>query len=595
MKNAAVAALFDTMADVMEIKGENAFRVNSYRKVARVLRDLTEDIETLHAEGRLTEPAGIGRGSAEKIAQFLETGRIQAHDDLLEGFPLGALDMLRVPKLGPKTVGRLLNEKGIASIDALEKAARSGELAGMPGMREKTIENILTGIEFLQRSAGRILLGRAMPLAERIIEALKERCDLKAVAAAGSLRRMRETVGDIDILATVEVRGGKRRKSDDAVPGGRAVVEAFTSVPSVEDVLAAGDTKGSVRTKGGLQVDLRVVGPESYGAALHYFTGSKAHNVRLRGRAQEMGLKVNEYGVFEGDRRVAGATEEEVYEALGLCWIPPELREDRGEIEASEAGTLPHLVTLDDMRGDLHAHTDYSDGALSVFDMAAAAQEQGYAYLAITDHSASLGIARGLSVKRLREQQKDIRCARRRLEGFTILSGTEVDILPDGRLDYSDDVLAGLDFVVASVHTHFGMGEADMTERILRAVGNPYVAAIGHLTGRLLGQRDAYAVDVGRVIEACAEHGTALELNAHKERLDIDDVTCRRAKEAGVKVMIGTDAHRPEHFEMMTLGLGTARRGWLEPGDVLNCMGAEELLEHVRAKRPRRRRSRRST
>ncbi|NLW50009.1 MAG: DNA polymerase/3'-5' exonuclease PolX [Candidatus Brocadiaceae bacterium] len=583
MKNAAVAALFETMADVMEIKGENAFRVNSYRKVARILRDLTEDLEAIHTRGELTELPGVGQSSAEKIAQYFETGRVAAYDELLDGFPLGALDMLRVPGLGPKTVGRLMAEKGIDSLDALEQAARTGGLTGLPGMGEKTVANILSGIDFLKRSAGRILLGRALPVAERIIGALREGCDLKAITAAGSLRRMQETVGDIDILATVEAAPG------DEAAAGRRIVDAFAALPGVAEVLAAGDTKGSVRTEDGLQVDLRVVRPESYGAALHYFTGSKAHNVRLRGRAIEMGLKVNEYGVFEGDRRVAGATEEEVYEALGLRWIPPELREERGEIEAAEAGTLPRLVTLDDIRGDLHAHTDYSDGVLPVFEMAAAAQELGYAYLAITDHSPSLGIARGLSAKRLREQQKEIRAARRRLPGFRILSGTEADILPDGTLDYPESVLAGLDFVIASVHTHFRMAEDEMTERILAAVRSPYVAAIGHLTGRLLGQREGYAVDVGRVLEACAESGTALELNAHTERLDINDTICRRAKDADVRVMIGTDAHRPEHFGLMALGIGTARRGWLEPGDVLNCMGADELTEYVRAKRPARR------
>jgi len=590
MKNVAVAALFDTMADVMEIKGEDAFRVNTYRKVARVLRDLTEDVETLHAEGRLTEPPGVGQSSAKKIAEFLETGHVQAYEDLLKGFPVGALEMLKVPKLGPKTVARLLNQKGIRSIDELESAAREGRLADLPGMGEKTVENILAGIEFLRRSAGRILLGRALPVAEDVVAALKERCSLKAVAAAGSLRRMRETVGDIDILATVEPRGRKRGEA-----GGRAVVEAFTSLPGVAEVLASGDTKGSVRTEQGLQVDLRVVEPESYGAALQYFTGSKAHNVKARGLAREMGLKINEYGVFEGEKRVAGATEEEVYEALGLPWIPPELREDRGELEAAAAGKLPRLITIDDIRGDLHAHTDYSDGALPVLGMAAAAQELGYAYLAITDHSPSLGIARGLSVKRLRQQQKDIRAARRALKGFTILSGSEVDILPDGRLDYADDVLARLDVVIASVHTSFGMSEKDMTERIVRAVRNPYVTAIGHLTGRLLGQRDAYEVDVGRVIEACAEHRTALELNAHMERLDITDVVCRRAREAGVKVLIGTDAHRAEHYGMMQLGVETARRGWLGTRDVLNCMGADELREYIRSKRPACRRASRPT
>jgi DNA polymerase (family 10) len=591
MKNAAVADMFDKMADVMEIKGENPFRVNSYRNVARVVRDLTEHIEEIHKQGRLQELVGVGESSAEKIAQFLDTGSMKAYEELVEGFPLGALDLLRIPHVGPKTVGRLMRDKGIESIAELEKAISKGELEGMPGLGAKSIENMKAGIEFLRRSEGRILLGKALPVAQEIVRELKERVELEAVEPAGSLRRMRETIGDIDILTTVKARAAKakgRAKAGEKeeVPGGEEVVKAFTSLQNVAEVLAAGGTKGSIRTEEGLQVDLRVMRPESFGAALVYFTGSKAHNIKIRGIAQDKGLKINEYGVFKGTKHVAGKTERDVYATLGLPWIPPELREDRGEVEAAAAGKLPKLVELRDIRGDLHVHTKYSDGALSVLEMAAAARERGYSYIAVTDHSPSLGVASGLSVKRLKRQHAEIEAARKELRGFRILTGTEADILQDGAIDYPDAVLRGLDIVVASVHTRFGMGEKEMTERIIKAVENPYVTAIGHLTGRLIGQRDTYQVDVGAVVEACAEHRTALELNSHMDRLDITDLVCRQAKEAGVKVLIGTDAHHSGHYWMMQLGVGTARRGWLEKSDVLNCMEAGGLVDYVRSRRP---------
>jgi DNA polymerase (family 10) len=394
---------------------------------------------------------------------------------------------------------------------------------------------------------------------------------------------MKETVGDVDILVTTTGRK-KRNRDDDEVPGGREIVEAFTSLPNVAEVLAAGGTKGSVRTEEGLQVDLRVVAPSSFGAALTYFTGSKEHNIKLRGIALDRGLKINEYGVFKGDKRVAGRTEKEVYKSVGLPWIPPELREDRGEIEAVAEGKLPALVSLEDIRGDLHVHSEYSDGTQSVLEMARAAREMGYSYVAITDHSPSLGVAGGLSVEDLEKQHADIEKAQAELDGFAILKGTEVDILPDGRLDYPDEVLAGLDLVIASVHSQFGMDEKQMTERIIRAVESPHVDAIGHLTGRLLGQREAYAVDAGAVVRACAEHGTALEINAFMDRLDVTDLVCRRAGDAGVKIVIGTDAHRAGNYWMMRLGVGTARRGWLGKGDVLNCMEAEDLLAYLAAR-----------
>ena len=572
-----MAAMFETMADIMAIQGENAFRVSMYRKVARVIGDMVEDIEKVAREGGLKALLGIGGSTAQKIEQYLATGKMDRYESLMASIPAGVLELLRIPGVGPKTVGRLLSETGVKSVDELERAIQRGDVDGMAGMGDKTIENIQKGIDLLKRSRGRTLLGEALPLAEQIIGALQKTVALAAAEPAGSLRRRKETVGDIDILVTVEPPKGKRAKQGE-VPGGEAVVRAFASLDNVAEVLASGGTKGSIRTREGLQVDLRVVPPESFGAALQYFTGSKDHNVKLRGLAQTQGLKINEYGVFKGKKRVAGASEEDVYGGLGLPWIPPELREDRGEVEAAAEGRLPALVTLHEIRGDLHVHTSHSDGNLSVLEMARAAQSCGYSYVALADHSKNLTIANGLDEDQLARKNEEIDEANARLKGFTILKGAEVDILTDGSLDYDDDVLSGLDVVIASVHDHFHMGEQSMTARIVRAIRNPHVHVIGHLTGRLIGQRDGYPVHVSAVIEACAETGTLLEVNAYPERLDINDVTCREAKQAGVRVALGTDAHQGAHLQLMQFGVATARRGWLEKRDVVNCMTAKQLL-----------------
>jgi DNA polymerase (family 10) len=567
MQNQQVARIFDTMADVMEIRGENAFRVNSYRKVARVLRDLPEDVALVHAEDRLTDVPGVGKSSAQKIAQFLETGRVEAYEKMMADFPEQALDLLRIPGLGPKTVGRLMAERGIESVDDLEKAIDTGALDGMSGIGEKTLQNMREGIEFLRRHAGRVLLGLALPRARDMAGRLAEACGPERVEVAGSARRMRETVGDLDLLTCAPADRGEE------------IVRAFTELEPGAEVLASGPTKGSLRTSDGLQVDLRVVEPDAFGAALVYFTGSKAHNVKLRGLAREEGLKVNEYGVFRDDERVAGRTEGDVYAALDLPWVPPEMREDRGEIEAAAGGDLPDLLKLDQVRADLHMHTNHSDGRLGVEDMARAARNFGYDYVALTDHSQSLLVASGLNVVDLRRRQEQIEAARRAMPDFPIFSGMEVDILPDGTMDYPDEVLAELDWVIASVHSHFNQSREEMTARICRAARHPRVHAIGHPTGRLIGQREAYEVDMTAVVEACAESGCALELNAHMNRLDITDVVCRQCREAGVMVTINTDAHAPEHFAMMAYGVGTARRGWLGAEHVLNCLPVGEFRD----------------
>ena len=581
MKNRELADMFETMADVMEIQGANPFRVNSYRKVARILGDLTEDIEKVSEEGRLDDLPGIGSSSAEKIQQYLDEGTMDRYEEVMSDFPEDALEMLQIPGLGPKTVARFLNEKGIESVDELAEAIEDGSLAGMEGLGAKTFENIKKGIRMVREQRGRTKLGTALPIAQEIIEKLTDRCDIPRAQAAGSLRRHKETVGDVDILVTTGAAESGEDAVSEEIPGGKEIIQEFTALDMVDEVIAAGQTKGSVRTRQGLQVDVRVVRPESFGAALQYFTGSKAHNVHIRGIAVDRDLKINEYGVFKGDERVAGETEEDVYTALDLPWIPPELREDRGEVEAAAEDGLPHLITVDDLRGDLHSHTSYSDGAASVLEMATAARDMGYEFLGLTDHSVSLSVTQGPDEEGLRRKKEEIDRAMEELDGFTILAGSEVDIFKDGSLDYNEEILEWLDLVIAAVHTHFGLDEKEMTERVVKAVSNPHVDILAHPTGRLINEREPYALDMNAVVEACAENGVALELNSFPDRLDITDTVCRQAKETGVKVAIDTDSHHPSHLQWIKVGVGTARRGWLEPDDVLNCMSAKELLEYL--------------
>ena len=581
MKNRELANMFETMADVMEIQGENQFRVNSYRKVARVLGDLTEDIEQVAEEGRLDKLSGIGSSSAEKIHQYLEEGRMDRYEEVMSDFPADALEMLQIPGLGPKTVARFINEREIESLDELAEALEDGSLEGMEGLGEKTFENIKKGIRMVREQRGRTKLGTALSIAQEITEKLKNRCDIRRVEAAGSLRRHKETVGDIDILVTTGAAEAGKQADEEEIPGGKEIIQEFTSLDMADEVIAAGQTKGSVRTTEGLQVDVRVVRPESFGAALQYFTGSKAHNVHIRGIAVDRGLKINEYGVFKGDERVAGETEEEVYAALDLPWIAPELREDRGEVEAAADDNLPELITLKDLRGDFHAHTTYSDGAASVLEMAKAAKNMGYEFLGLTDHSVSLSVTQGPDEEGLKRKKEEIEEAMEELDGFTILAGSEVDIFKDGTLDYNEDILEELDLVIAAVHTHFSLAEKDMTKRIVKAVSDPHVDILAHPTGRLINEREPYEVNMTAVVEACAEHGVALELNSFPDRLDITDTVCRQAKKAGVKISIGTDSHHPSHLQWIKVGLGTARRGWLEPDDVLNCMSSKDLLDYL--------------
>lgn len=563
MKNGEIARIFEELADLLEYEGESVFKLNAYRKGARVVRDLTEDIEAVAREGRLKELSGIGDALAKKILEYVETGRMSRYEEARAAVPPGILDIMRLPGLGPKTAALLHRHLKISTLSELEEAARNGRIRELGGMGEKKEENILRSLEKMAAGGQRMLLGEALPLVERLIAELRRK-GIDPVVYAGSLRRMRETIGDLDILA--------------ASSDGPAAVHAFCRLPEVAEVLAEGPTKGSVLTKAGRQVDLRVVDPSSFGAALQYFTGSKSHNVRLRDLAKRMKLKVNEYGLFDGERRVAGESEEGMYEALGLAWIPPELREDRGEIDAAAVKRLPALVEASDIRGDLHAHTNWSDGRAEIEDMARAAKARGYEYLAISDHSKALKIFGGLTAERLADQIEAVREAARRVPGIRLLTGIEVDIKSDGSLDLPDAVLATLDVVTASVHSGFKQGRAQMTERILGAVRNPHVDVIGHPTGRLIGSRDPYEVDLDAVIREAARCGKALEVNSHPERLDLNDQGCRRAKELGARIVINTDAHDTDQLDTMRFGVATARRGWIERADVVNALPLPGLL-----------------
>lgn len=571
MKNAEIAEIFDRMADILELLNENPFRVRSYRKASMVIGDQTEDIAAIAESGRLGELPGIGASFAEKIKEYLSTGKLAAYEELKAKVPAGVVEMMHVPGLGPKTAGLFWKQANITSVAELSQAIEAGKLLGLPGIGEKKLENIKKGIQTYLAGQGRVLLGVALPVAEEIAARLEEVKGVSQVLPAGSLRRRRETIGDVDILV--------------ASAHGKEVVDAFVHLPTVKDVLAAGDTKGSVRVEGGLQVDVRVVAPESFGAAAQYFTGSKAHNIRLRDLAIGKKLKLNEYGVFRGEKRIAGETEQDVYAALGLPWIPPELREDRGEVEAALEGALPALIEEKDIRGDLQMHSTHSDGSASIEEMARVCQELGYEYLCITDHSQSLKVARGLSPARLREQRKEIDALNRKLTGIRILAGVETDILSDGTLDLPDKVLASLDFVIASIHVGMQQDADHITARLVKAMQNPYVHAIAHPTGRVLNQRDPYAVHFDELLRVAKETGTALEINAHYDRLDLGDTQARAARDAGVKLVINTDAHAPVHLPFMRFGVATARRGWVRKEDVLNTLPLEKLLEALGRKR----------
>ena len=576
MRNSDLARVFSEIAEILTVKDENPFKVRAYERAAEAITGLGVDLAAMRARGELRTVPGIGASIAEKIEELLDTGQCGFHQRLLREFPTTALEFFRISGVGPKTVKLLLDE-GIATVDQLEQAARAGRLRGLRGLGEKTEQEILRGIAHIREYGKRTGLGVAWALAQGIMEQIRACGPVDQMEAAGSLRRMKETIGDVDILVT----------SDRP----EAVMSCFLGLDVVGEVLAKGPTKSSVRTYAGVQADLRVVAPESFGAALQYFTGSKQHNIKLRDLAVRKQLKLNEYGVFrlsgEQETLIGGRQEEEMYAALGLPMMPPEIREDEGEIEAARAGELPHLVELSDIRGDLHVHSAWSDGHNTIAEMARAAKAMGYKYVAITDHSPSETVANGLSLERLRARRDEIGAARKAVRGITILSGSEVDIKREGELDYPDEVLSELDFVVASVHSGWKMERAAMTARIIKAMQNPWVHCIGHPTGRLIGRREAYDVDMEEVLRAAARSGVALEVNAYPDRLDLKDAHARRAKELGVKVLINTDAHATDQLGLMRFGVATARRGWLEAGDVLNALPLAQFRAWVRKRSPR--------
>jgi DNA polymerase (family 10) len=573
MKNTILSELFDEMADIMEILGEDRFRINSYRRVARIISDMPADIETLLESSQLAKTPGIGKSSLAKIQEFVKTGTITAHRQLLGKIPPTLLELLTIPGMGPKGVKTIYEKLNVTSVAELKGAIESGSVARLPGFGDKKAAAITKGIEFLERSTGRIRLDQAQEAAGLVGKFLKSLPGIQNIQPAGSLRRWAETIGDVDILVVAKK--------------GKKIIQGFTNAPFVQEVLAAGPTKGSaiIQTETApVHVDVRVVPRESFGAAAQYFTGSKQHNVHLREIAVKAKLKLNEYGLFKGDKMVAGPVEKDIYKQLGLEFIDPLLREDRGEIEAAKSHSLPELIGPEDIKGDLHVHTDASDGDCDISEIAGAAKGLGYKYICITDHSRSSAIANGLSSKRLAQQIKEIRKLNEKLKGITILAGSEVDILADGSLDFDNKLLAELDFVIASIHSGLASSREKVTTRTLKAMDNPYVHCIAHPTGRLIGQREPMDIDVAAVIEHAAQTNTALEVNANPWRLDLKDIHCRMAIEAGVKQVLGTDAHSIAGLGLMDFGVATAGRGWATKADVLNTFSAARIKSWAKSK-----------
>jgi DNA polymerase (family X) len=561
MTNQDIANIFYHIAEILEIQGENPFKIRAYIKAAQTVESYTKELSEIKDVEQLKELPGIGEKIALKIKELVETGKLEMYEKLKKSEIAPLIELLQVPGLGPKHVKLIYDKLGIKTIDQLEKATKAGKLRGLPGLGEKTEQNILKGIDQERRHKERFPLGVILPKAESIVSQLKQVKEVKDINLGGSIRRMKETIGDVDIL----VSSTKAKK----------VSDAFVKLPEVQNILSEGATKSSVMTKDGFQMDLRVVSPESYGAALHYFTGSKAHNIRIRSMGVDRGLKINEYGVFKGKKSIAGKTEQEVFKSVGLPFIPPEIREDWGEIEAAQKGKLPHLIEQKDLKGDLHIHSNWTDGRSSIEDMALAAQKMGYLYMALCDHSPAIGITNGLTPERIVKRKQEIDKVNKKLKGFVILNGAEVDIRSNGKMDFEDDILKELDIVVAAVHTKFTQPKDEMTKRIISAIENPYVDILAHPTGRLIGRRDPYEVDMDKVLDAAKANHKIMELNAYPDRLDLNDLHCRKAKEKGVKIAISTDSHWTEHFAWIRYGIATARRGWLEPEDVVNTLPLE--------------------
>ncbi len=572
IKNVAIAKIFSDIANLLKIKDENRFKIRAYERVAATIENLPMEVETFYKTGQLDDIPGVGEAIAKKIEELIETGKLEYYEKLKESIPPGVLELLNIPEVGPRKAKLFFEELGIDSVKKLEEAAHQHRLQNLPGMGEKAEENIKRGIQLYNRREKRFLLGTALPIAEDILEQLKSLQEVHQIVIAGSLRRRKETIGDIDILITSQEP--------------EMIMQKFIHLPQVKEVLAEGHTKSAILTHHDIHVDLRVVETESFGAALQYFTGSKDHNVQLREMAVKQGLKINEYGVFQTkeDQKVAGKNEQEIYQILGLPFIVPELREDRGEFEAAQKNQLPELITGDDIKGDLHIHTSYSDGLNTIEEMVQEAQKKGYLYIAITDHSQSLQVARGLNEKRLAEQIDRIDRMNQNLDGFTVLKGIEVDIKSDGTLDLPDGILERLDIVIAAIHSGFRQEKGQIMERLTSAMKNPHVNIIAHPTGRIIGYREPYAIDMPEIIRIAAENKIALEINASPERMDLNDIYTRSAGEQGVCLSIGTDAHQLSSLDHMAYGISIARRGWLEKNDVLNTLSLAELKEKLKKK-----------
>ena len=574
MENRRIADIFESMADLLELLGENPFRVNSYRRSARTVADLTEPIEQIAQAGRLEEIPGIGKSTAEKITQYLQTGQIKQYDQLKAKVPPKLPELMEIPGLGPKSIAKLWKEAKITSLAELKDALENNRerLTKLGGFGAKKVQQIAESLAFAEQAGGRIRLGDAAELAETLVAAVRRCPGAKRVTPAGSLRRGKETIGDIDILCEA---------STSAAP---KIIDAFAKAPAVQRVLAKGQTKGSVLLDGGVQADIRVVPNKSFGAALAYFTGSKEHNVHMRELAGRKGWKLNEYGLLDGQKQLAGRNEEGIFKRMEMAFIPPELREDHGEVEAALAGKLPNLIESQDIRGDLHMHTTDSDGHNSLEEMIEACRERGYQYLAICDHSKSEIQANGLDEKRLAAQIEAIRAADKKHKDITVLAGCEVDIFKDGSLDFAADVLAELDFVTASAHSALSQGRKEATKRLIKAIEHPHVHCIGHPSGRLINKRAGMEIDIEELARAAAANDVALEINAHPWRLDLRDVHVRAAISAGARLIIATDAHSTDDLDLMKYGVTTARRGWATAGDVINTYPSSKLKKWLKEK-----------
>ena len=567
MKNTAIAKVFSDIADLLELKGENVFKIRAYQKAARAIEHYPKEIRIMLDGGKdLQNIPGVGEAIAKKTTELVTTEKLGYYENLKAEFPEGITNLLAIPGIGPKTANRLSRELGISSVDALEQAILDGRVAKLFRLGDKTASNILQQIQALRRKDQRIPIGEALPIVEGILGSLRSVPGVRNLTYAGSLRRFRETLGDIDLMGTAD--------------NPKEVIDTFVSLPHMGQVLAQGSTKASAIVSGGLQVDLRMVEHDSFGSLLQYFTGSKQHNISLRERGRRQGLKLSEYGITDlaMDKLEKFAVEEEFYHRLGLQYIPPELREAQGEVERAEQGTLPRLVELSDIKGDLHMHTDWSDGHNSLEEMALAAKNLGYQYIAITEHSVGRGIAHGLDEGRLRKQVAEIRALDERLNGIRVFTGIEVDIRADGSLDLPHEILSDLDVVIAAVHSAMNQSEERMTKRVLGAIENPDVDVIAHPTCRLLGEREPIAIDLEAIFRAAVKNNKVLEINAMPERLDLNDVHTFRARELGVKLAIQTDAHSVTHLGFMRFGVSVARRAWCEPQHILNALPLEELL-----------------